>query len=83
MSEESLFHRALAMPATERPAFLEQAGAGDDALHRRVEDLLRSQETPDSFLVNPAVNAEATSDSIPSPIAEAAGPGHRRLPQGH
>ena len=51
MSDETLFHLALEKPAAERPAFLKRACAGDDALRQRVEALLRSHETPDSFLV--------------------------------
>ena len=46
MSDETLFHLALEKPATERPAFLEGACAGDVALRLRVEALLRSHETP-------------------------------------
>ena len=51
MSDETLFHRALEKPVAERSAFLEQACAGDTSLRHRVEALLRSHETPDSFLV--------------------------------
>jgi len=43
MDVETLFHLALERPASERPAFLERACAGDDALRRRVEDLLHTQ----------------------------------------
>src|SRR4051812_11684058 len=68
MSDETLFHLALEKPIAERPAFLEQACAGDDARRRRMEELLRSHETPDSFLVSPEVNPEATSESDPSQI---------------
>ena len=63
MSDETLFHLALEKPAAERPAFLEGACAGDVALRLRVEALLRSHETPDSFLVGAAENQEATTDS--------------------
>jgi eukaryotic-like serine/threonine-protein kinase len=66
MNDETLFHLALAKPAAERHAFLEQACAGDDALRQRVEDLLRSHETPDSFLVRPPESSAATSESSPS-----------------
>ena len=74
MSDETLFHLALEKPAAERPAFLEQACAGDDALRQRVEALLRSHETPDSFLVGSAENPEATTDSSAIQIADAEGP---------
>src|SRR5690242_17671187 len=68
MSDETLFHLALEKPTAERAAFLEQAGAGDEARRCRIEELLRSHETPDSFLVGPAVNPEMTSESDPSQI---------------
>jgi serine/threonine protein kinase/tetratricopeptide (TPR) repeat protein len=68
MSDETLFHLALEKPTAERAAFLEQACGGDEARRRRLEDLLRSHETPDSFLVNSGVNPEPTSDSDPSQI---------------
>ena len=67
MNDETLFHLALEKPAAERPAFLEQACAGDDALRQRVEALLRSHETPDSFLVRSEENPEATTDSSSNP----------------
>jgi serine/threonine protein kinase/Flp pilus assembly protein TadD len=75
MSDETLFHLALAKPAAERPAFLEEACAGDAALRQRVETLLRSHETPDSFLVRPAENPEPTTDSSASRLADADDPG--------
>src|SRR4051812_10916698 len=74
MSDETLFHLALEKPTAERAAFLEQACSGDEALRRRIEDLLRSHETPDSFLVNSEVNPEPTSASDPSQIADDAHP---------
>ena len=80
MNDETLFHLALERPASERPAFLEQACAGDDALRQRLEDLLRSHETPDSFLVRPAENLEGTLDSGPSRMAELDAPGSPRDP---
>ena len=75
MNDESLFHLALEKPAAERPAFLEQACGGDGALRQRVEALLRSHETPDSFLIRSAENPELTTDSSSSPVADAEGPG--------
>ena len=77
MSDETLFHHALEKPVAERSAFLEQACAGDTALRHRVEALLRSHETPDSFLVRSEENPEATKDSNSDPVeydAGAAGP---------
>jgi serine/threonine protein kinase len=75
MNDESLFHLALEKPAAERPAFLEQACSGDDALRQRVEALLQSHETPDSFLIKTAKNPEATTDSSSSQVADAEGLG--------
>jgi serine/threonine protein kinase len=63
MNDESLFHLALEKPAAERPGLLEQACSGDEALRQRVEALLRSHETPDSFLIRSVENPEATTDS--------------------
>jgi eukaryotic-like serine/threonine-protein kinase len=56
MNDENLFHLALEKPAGERSAFLDRACEGDVARRRRVEVLLRSHETPDSFLAEPAVD---------------------------
>src|SRR5260370_37024502 len=75
MSDETLFLLALEKPAAERPAFLEQACAGDDALRQRLEALLRSHDTPDSFLVGSAANPQVTTDSIAIPMAGAPGRG--------
>ena len=73
MSDETLFHHALETPLAERSAFLEQACAGDTALRRRIDALLRSHETPDSFLVRSEVNPEATQDSNSDQIEDDAG----------
>ena len=59
MNDEDLFHLALEKPAGERSALLDQACAGDIDLRRRVDILLRSHESPDSFLVGPAVDPGA------------------------
>jgi len=75
MSDETLFHLALEKSAAERPAFLQQACAGDGALQQRVEALLRSHDTPDSFLVGSEENPEATTDSSSRQMAKAEGPG--------
>ena len=74
MNDETLFHLALEKPAGERSAFLEQACAGDEVLRRRVEALLRSHETPDSFLAGPAVTPTAVADSQRSLTADDGGP---------
>jgi serine/threonine-protein kinase len=55
MNEESLFHRAREMAPGERAAFLDEACAGDAALRRRVEMLLRAHDEPHNLLDRPAV----------------------------
>jgi len=45
---ERIYHEAVERPLADRPAFLESACAGDDALHREVESLLANDR--DSFL---------------------------------
>lgn len=50
MTEEELFHAALAQSPAERDAFLDQACAGNDALRAVVEALLAAHEDPGSFL---------------------------------
>ena len=70
MNDETLFHLALEKPVGERSAFLEQACAGDEVVRRRIEALLRSHETPDSFLAGPAVTPTAVADSQRSLTAD-------------
>jgi WD40 repeat protein len=50
MTEETLFHLAREKPPGERPAFLEQACAGDAELRRRIEVLLQAHDAPGSLL---------------------------------
>src|ERR671936_850929 len=59
MTEEALFAAALAKPAAERAAFLDEACAGDAALRARVEALLRSHEGAGRFLEQPAAEQVA------------------------
>src|SRR6516225_3483531 len=49
-----IFQAALARGAQERVPFLEEACAGDDALRRAVESLLRYQDNADRVLNEPA-----------------------------
>jgi serine/threonine protein kinase/Flp pilus assembly protein TadD len=72
MSEETLFHEALAKPAGERASFLDAACAGDAGLRQRLEILLRAHDNPGSFLGSPAVNPEATSAPLPGSAPEEA-----------
>ncbi len=53
MTEESLFHDALARPAAERAAFLDAACAGQSELRAAVEALLAAHEASGSLLDRP------------------------------
>ena len=61
MTEESLFHEALAKSPRERDAFLDAACAGQPELRAAVAALLAAHEQPGSLLDSPAV-AGATVD---------------------
>ena len=65
MNEESLFHLSLEKPPGERASFLEAACAGDEALFRRVQALLRAHERPGSFLEEPVANLHALAGPPP------------------
>jgi serine/threonine protein kinase len=54
---DQLFHEALALPAGDRPAFLDVACAGDETLRHELETLLASDEP--SFFEKSAVSAAA------------------------
>jgi WD40 repeat protein/tRNA A-37 threonylcarbamoyl transferase component Bud32 len=64
MNEETLFHLALATPEGERAALLDKACAGDDALRRRVEMLLRAHIDPSELLDRPPLNAAAQAETL-------------------
>jgi serine/threonine protein kinase len=51
---DQLFHSALERAPQERAFFLTQASAGDEALKREVESLLKSHERAESFIEQPA-----------------------------
>ena len=51
--QESVFSQALALPAEERAAFLDQACAGDPALRQQVEELLHAHTSAGGFLGAP------------------------------
>ncbi len=74
MDDEDLFHLALEESPGERSAFLDRACAGDVARRRRLEVLLGSHETRDSFLEGPAVGRRAMADLNPD-LTEVFGPG--------
>ncbi|MEJ2008692.1 MAG: hypothetical protein P8Z30_11160, partial [Acidobacteriota bacterium] len=56
---ERLYQEALERDKSLRPAFLEKACAGDDALRREVESLLAHDEQAGSFLETPAIEVAA------------------------
>jgi serine/threonine protein kinase/WD40 repeat protein len=55
--EEEIFVACLSRPSGEREAYLDQACAGDAALRKRVEELLRSHSLAKSFLEEPPASA--------------------------
>jgi serine/threonine protein kinase len=73
MNEETLFHLALKKPPSERGEFLDRACAGDSALRRRVEVLLRAHATSASLLDVPILpgSEAATMPSEGDPPAGA------------
>jgi len=66
MTEETLFHEALAKPPAERAAFLGQACAGQPQLRAAVEALLAAHEASGSLLDRPPVELARTVDSDPA-----------------
>ena len=65
--EETIFDEARVRPAAERPAFLEQACAGDAALRARIEALLAGYAEMERALpTNFAPDASALRDEKPS-----------------
>jgi eukaryotic-like serine/threonine-protein kinase len=78
MTEESLFHEALAKPLGERADFLAAACAGQPELRAAVEALLAAHEASGNPLDRPPAELDQTIDSRPnlaSPRAAAAPPG--------
>ena len=79
---EELYHAALARVESERPAFLTEACAGDDALRREVESLLAQPASADGFLDTaarqqalkafkaPPYDASETSRTTENPLAQ-------------
>lgn len=67
MSEEALFHQALAKPACERAAFLNEACAGQPELRAAVEALLAAHEASGRMLDQPAAGLGQTMDVVPEP----------------
>jgi len=64
MTEEELFHAALAQPTAERAAFLEQACSGNATLRAAVEALSAAHEAPGSFLTRDLPPSEPQSGDL-------------------
>src|SRR5271167_4872318 len=74
MTEETLFHEALAKPSGERAAFLDAACAGQPELRAAVEALLAAHDASGSFLDRPlrdvaSDGGEPKPDGAPPPLA--------------
>jgi len=70
---EQLYHAALEREASERPAFLQQACAGDEELCRKVEALLAREQQAENFLQPPVVEIAAKAWAQDLPTASAVG----------
>ncbi len=55
----ALFHRALAVDAKERAAFLDRVCQGDDELRLEVESLIASDDEASDFIAEPALAVAA------------------------
>ncbi len=53
--DRAAYHAALGCKASERPAFLKQACAGDESLRREVESLLAYESDAKAFMEAPAL----------------------------
>src|SRR5947209_6084224 len=63
MSEEEIFHQALARTdPEERAAYLEQACGGDEVLRASIEELLRADVGATGFMDRPPPDPDATAD---------------------
>jgi serine/threonine protein kinase len=62
--EIEVFNVALELPAAERPAYLDQACAGDAALRQRVEELLKASEESSACLDDPSVVSPGPGGTI-------------------
>lgn len=57
---DEVLQSALELAPEQRPAFLKQACANDDALHRDIESLIVSYERAGSFMEKPAAEVDAS-----------------------
>jgi hypothetical protein len=56
---EEIYHAAARLPIEGRPAFLEEACGGNDALRREVESLIEAHDRAGDFLESPALGVAA------------------------
>ena len=61
MNERDVFINALQIDPSERPAYLDEACAGNPALRRRIDVLLQAHDDPDSLFDSPR-DLDTTSD---------------------
>ncbi|MES1167132.1 MAG: protein kinase, partial [Pseudomonadota bacterium] len=67
-SEETLFANALARPTAERPAYLDEACAGNPALRTRLEVLLKAHDLSQNLLAGSPAAAARTVMYSPGPV---------------
>ncbi len=58
---DRVFDAALDLDASDRPAFLDKACAGDEELRREVDSLLAAHQRADKFIESPAMEHAARS----------------------
>ena len=75
--EIEVFNVALELPVRERPAYLDQACAGDAALRQRIQELLHASEKSCPCLEGPATVAPGSGGTVRSPLIPAEKPGDR------
>jgi serine/threonine protein kinase len=79
MSEEpnpevAILNASLELTPAERPAYLDQACAGDPSLRRRVEELLRAHEQAEGFMESPPAGLDfQRPESLHLPVLEKPG----------
>src|SRR5512140_349112 len=71
--EEALFHGALALPADQRSAYVQQACGGDSELRRRIDLLLQSNDRAAEFLQPAGSAGEGPTRVVAEPATEKAG----------
>jgi serine/threonine protein kinase/WD40 repeat protein len=77
--ELAVFSAVRRLPAAERAAYLDHTCAGDAALRRRVEELLRASEDAEGFLLKSAPGAQRpdSASAAPTVVPNLATPGEK------